>query len=107
MAIDVRSRLAISDASLAEFCRKWKIVRLELFGSVLREDFEASSDIDLLYVTAPDAQWSLLDHVTVEHELSRLLGRPTDLVSRRAVQSSQNWIRRRNILDSSIVIYES
>jgi predicted nucleotidyltransferase len=46
MAIDVRSRLNISDEELAQFCRKWKIVRLELFGSALRDDFDPeTSDI--------------------------------------------------------------
>jgi hypothetical protein len=105
MSIDVRSRLVISDEALAEFCRKWKIERLELFGSALREDFTAESDIDFLYVTEKEAGWSLLDHVHAEEELRRLLGRQVDLVSKRAVEAGKNWIRRRNILGSSRVIY--
>lgn len=105
MAIDVRSRLAISDEALAEFCRKWKIERLEIFGSALRDDFSDESDIDLLYVTEKEAGWSLLGHVRAEEELRQLLGRHVDLVSKRAIEASRNWIRRRNILGSSRVVY--
>jgi predicted nucleotidyltransferase len=105
MAVDVRSRLGISDEQLAEFCRKWKIQKLELFGSALREDFDPeNSDLDLLYVTEPGA-WSLLDHVGAEEELEGILGRKVDLVSRNAVERSRNRMRRNAILESTHPIY--
>jgi predicted nucleotidyltransferase len=90
---------------LEEFCRRWKIVELALFGSALREDFRPDSDIDLLVSFAPDADWSLLDHARMEQELSELLGREVDLVSRAAIEASANWIRRREILSTAKALY--
>jgi len=84
---------------LEEFCHRWKVTELSLFGS-LRDDFRADSDIDLLACFAPDAEWSLLDHARMEEELKEMLGREVDLVSRTAVEASPNWIRRREILNT-------
>ena len=91
---------------IADFCRRWKIARLEVFGSMLREDFGPESDLDFLYTFAPDAHWGW-DIVTMEEELSALLHRPVDLVSREAVASSRNWIRRAHILSSAHEIYSA
>ena len=101
------ARLGLPMDRLAEFCRQWKIVELALFGSALREDFRPDSDIDLLVTFAPDAAWSLLDHIEMEDELSAMLSRPVDLVSKRGVERSSNWIRRRAILESAKIVYAS
>ena len=95
----------VPEAALAEFCRRWKIAELAVFGSALRGDFGAESDIDLLVRFAPDADWSLFDHFRMEEELVRLLGREVDLVSREAVEQSPNWIRRREILSTARTVY--
>lgn len=93
--------LGIDAARLRDFCRRWKVAELEIFGSALRDDFREDSDIDFLVTFAPDADRSLLDQTTMEDELSALAGRKVDLVSRRAVERSPNWIRRRAILESA------
>jgi predicted nucleotidyltransferase len=90
---------------LEELCRRWRVTELSLFGSALREDFRADSDIDLLVRFAPDAEWSLLDHAKLERELTEMLGRKVDLVSRTAVEASPNWIRRREILSTARALY--
>jgi predicted nucleotidyltransferase len=90
--------------ALAGFCRRWKIVRLELFGSAVREDFGPESDLDFLYTFADDARWGW-DIVTLGDELSAMVGRPVDLVSRRAVERSHNWIRRKAILETARTLY--
>lgn len=95
----------VSEDEIAEFCRRWKISEFALFGSVLRDDFRADSDVDVLVTFAPDAQWSLLDRIQMEQELASLLGREVNLVSRRAIEQSENWIRRRGILTSAQVVY--
>ena len=100
-----RSRIDLSVGELTGFCRRWKIVELALFGSVLRPDFRPDSDVDMLVTFAADAQWSLFDHVRMQDELSNLLKRSVDLVSRKGIEKSRNYIRRREILDSSEVIY--
>lgn len=90
---------------IEEFCRRWKIVELAIFGSVLRDDFRSESDIDLLVRFASDAEWSLFDHARMEQELGELLGREVDLVSRSAVEQSPNWIRRKEILRTARTLY--
>lgn len=87
------------------FCQRWKVAELALFGSVLREDFGASSDVDVLVSFAADAHWTLFDLVRMEGELKAIVGRDVDLLERPAVERSENYIRRRNILSSLEVIY--
>ena len=101
------SRLRFDRGSLADFCRRWKVRRLEAFGSIVREDFGPDSDVDLLVTFAPDADWSLFDHLQMTGELRAILGRDVDLVSRRAVERSHNWIRREAILGSSRPFYDA
>ena len=98
-------RIPIDREKIAEFCQRWKITELALFGSVLREDFRKDSDVNVLVSFAPDADWSLFDAVNMEEELSDILDRKVDLVSRRAVERSSNWIRRKAILSTAESIY--
>jgi predicted nucleotidyltransferase len=90
---------------IEDFCRRWKIARLELFGSVLREDFGPDSDVDFLCSFAADASWSLFDLMRMERELSAIVGRKVDLVDREGVEGSRNWIRRREILSHAEPYY--
>jgi predicted nucleotidyltransferase len=101
----MRPNINIPKEKIADFCRRWKIVELSLFGSVLREDFGPDSDVDVLATFSPDAKWSLFDHVTMEQELSAIFGRKVDLVSRRVVERSDNWIRRKAILETAEPYY--
>ena len=100
-----RTKIEMPKEKIAEFCQKWKIVELSLFGSVLRDDFRSDSDVDMLVTFSPDAEWSLLDHVAMEEELSVIFGKKVDLVSRRAIERSENYIRRQHILSSVQTIY--
>lgn len=63
---------------IAEFCRRHGIVRFSLFGSILRDDFDADSDIDVLIEFAGPTP-SLLDLGGMQQELSGMLGRTVDL----------------------------
>jgi len=100
-------RINLPREELAAFCRRWKISDVALFGSVLRDDFRPDSDIDVLVTFDTAADWGLLDHAAMQEELASLLGRDVDLVSRRAVDASENWIRRRAILGSAETVYAS
>ena len=99
------ARIPIDRNKIAEFCRRWKITEFALFGSVLRDDFRPDSDVDVVVTFAPDAEWSLFDDVDMEEELSAIFGRKVDLVSRRAVERSDNWIRRKAILSTAEPVY--
>ncbi|MCI0551494.1 MAG: nucleotidyltransferase family protein [Anaerolineae bacterium] len=90
---------------LAEFCRRWKISELAFFGSVLRDDFRPSSDIDLLVSFSPMAKISLFDLVRMQNELKEIFGQEVDLVERCAIEKSENYIRRKNILENLKIIY--
>jgi len=93
--------------AIAEYCRRWKITELALFGSAIRDDFGPQSDIDLLATFAPDATWGLLDGVQMVDEIEKLLGRKVDLINRRALERSANIARRDAILSSAHVIYRA
>ena len=98
-------KIEIPQDEIADFCRRWKITELALFGSVLRADFGPESDVDVLVQFAPDHRWSLLDHVEMQEELKEILGRDVDLVNRQAIEQSHNHIRRKEILESAEVIH--
>ena len=101
----MHARIPLDQEKIAEFCQRWKIIEFALFGSILRDDFRPDSDVDVLATFAPEADWSLFDHVDMQEELSGLLGRKVDLVSRRAIERSDNWIRRKAILNTAEPIY--
>ncbi len=90
---------------IERFCRKWKITELSLFGSALREDFHEGSDVDVLVTFAPDARYGLFDLMDMQDELQDVLGREVDLVERKCVEQSENYIRRNHILNSLKVVY--
>jgi len=76
--------LDYDERKLAELCRRYGIARLEVFGSVARGTAGPDSDVDLLYELAPGATlgWEIDD---LQQQLSELLGRRVDLVSKRAL----------------------
>lgn len=101
----VKSRLPLD--KLPAFCERWKIAELSVFGSILTDAFRPDSDVDLMIVYEPDADWGLLDHCRMERELEQLLGREVDVLLREGVEESYNWIRREEILSTAKVIYET
>jgi len=97
--------ISIRKEELQAFCQQHRIRRLALFGSVLREDFRPDSDIDVLVDFEDGAEPGLFELVGMQEELSRVLNRQVDLVERKAVEQSENYIRRRHILNSAETVY--
>lgn len=97
----MRSEIPIPAKQLDDFCRRWKISELRVFGSALREDFRPDSHLDLLVRFAPGADWSLLDHIAMQEELSVIIGRKVDLISQSAIERRSNWICRKSILETA------
>ncbi len=87
------------------YCERWHISEFAVFGSVLRSDFTAKSDIDVLVTFAEDVRYTLFDLVHMADELEAILGRPVDLLDRKAVETSANYIRREEILGTAEIIY--
>lgn len=90
---------------IAEFCDRWQITEFALFGSVLRDDFNQNSDIDVLVTFAPNAKRGLTETMQMQDELQTLFGRRVDLIVKTAIERSQNWLRRKNILTSAQIVY--
>ncbi|HEY9619244.1 MAG TPA: nucleotidyltransferase family protein [Crinalium sp.] len=98
----VISRLKASPTQIAKFCQRWHITELALFGSILRDDFRADSDIDVLVTFAPEHGLSWDDRLKMQGEIEVLLGRKVDLVSKKYLK---NPYRRYEILKTHRVIY--
>lgn len=97
--------LPIPRKELNEFCRRWKVTELSLFGSVLGKDFRPDSDVDVLVTFSPDAKVSLFDLVEMKAEMETLFKREVDLVEKQAILDSPNYIRRKSILSNTRVVY--
>ncbi len=100
-----QAKFTIPKAKLSEFCRHWNISELALFGSALREDFRPDSDVDVLVSFAPQAHVTLFDMAQMQNELKDIFHREVDLVSKRGLENSRNYLRRKQILDSAQVIH--
>lgn len=70
----MKPRLPVAAETLSDFCRRHRIRKLSLFGSVLRGTARPDSDVDLLVEFEPDARPTLLSLAGMEEELSALLG---------------------------------
>jgi len=74
--------IAVDHQAVVEFCRKHRIRKLSLFGSVLRDDFQPESDVDVLVEFEPGHVPGFIRLYSIEEELSGLLGhRKVDLVT--------------------------
>jgi predicted nucleotidyltransferase len=93
--------VAFPEAEIAEICRRYHVRELAVFGSASRGELRADSDIDLLVEFLPEAGVDLLQHFAAERELSELLGRKVDLVSKRALRS----VLREQVLSQARLIY--
>ena len=101
------ARIGIPSERIAAFCERWRVTELALFGSVLRDDFGPDSDVDVLVAFDEGARHGLFDMVRMESELETIFGRKVDLVSRRGLERSRNYLRRKAILSSTETIHGS
>jgi len=78
----MKARVSVDRDKLAEFCRRHHIRKLGFFGSVLRDDFNLDSDVDVLVEFEPGEEPGFIALSRIEEELAALLGwRRVDLVS--------------------------
>ena len=96
--------LKVPRKKLAAFCRKYRIQKLAFFGSVLREDFKSTSDVDVI-VEFKKGYTPGLSFFAMPEELKKILGREVDLLTFQGVKTSRNPIRRKAILESAQVYY--
>ena len=77
-----RKNIEIPRGKIAEFCKRHRIRRLALFGSVLRDDFGPQSDVDVLVEFEPGTKVGMIRLASMEIELGDLLGRKVDMNTR-------------------------
>ena len=103
------SRIELPAELIAAFCRQWGLACLEVFGSALRDDFRADSDVDFLYTPGPrfkrEQAFGPWGQNHMAEELAGIVGRPVELLDRRQIQRHRNWIRRQHILQSAQPVY--
>ena len=102
------AEISLRHSELQALCRRFHVRRLEIFGSAARgDDFDpARSDIDFLVEFAAKED-DLARFVDFKEALEALLARRVDLVDRKAIESSRNYIRKRHILAGAEPVYDA
>lgn len=90
---------------LQPFCEKYRIHRLEVFGSAVRGDVRPDSDVDLLVTLDESASVSTDELLEMAGEVEELIGRPVDFVLRNALEQSPNRFAREHILATAVRVY--
>jgi len=95
------SPISVPQEKIADFCRRYEVRQIQIFGSTLREDFGPESDVDVLVEFEPDAQIGFIVLGRMRRELEQLFQRPVDLVPRDGLKPSI----REAVLSNAEVIY--
>lgn len=98
----VKERLKASPSEIADFCQRWNIIELALFGSILRSDFRPDSDIDILASFSPNTCWNIFDFMQMQEQLENMLERSVDLTQKSLINNPFSQVE---ILESYRVIY--
>lgn len=93
--------ISLPKEEIADFCRRYKVRQIQLFGSALRDDFGPDSDVDVLVEFEPDAQIGFIALGRMRRKLEELLQRPVDLVPQDGLKPRI----REAVLSSAEVIY--
>jgi predicted nucleotidyltransferase len=91
----------IPHEKIETFCQHYQVRRMSLFGSVLRDDFKAESDVDVLVQFDPDARVSFITLGKMQRELAVIFQRPVDLVP----QDGLKPVIRNQVLSTAQVVY--
>ena len=91
----------VDETALGDLCRRYRVGELSLFGSAARGEMRADSDIDMLVEFLPDAGIDLVDYAGLMLDLSRLLGRKVDLVSKNGLKP----LIRASVLEEAALLY--
>ena len=90
---------------IKQFCSKWNIKELSVFCSALTDKFNKDSDIDILVSFYDNSHYGLFELSDMKAELQKIFGREVDLVTRKSVERSPNFLRSNSILSNLKLIY--
>ena len=105
METSIKTNLPLDSQILSDFCRRWQIEELAVFGSALRSDFSKKSDVDFLVTYSPDRAHIAWGDFPDKAEMEQLLGRKVDWLTRSAVESARNPLFRQEVFGTAQVIY--
>ena len=88
--------------AIADFCKKWGIVKLSVFGSILRDDFRPDSDVDFLAEFDSSRRYTFSTYFDMDDELEHIVGRKVDLLNAKVLASSKNPYRYSLIFGSAV-----
>jgi hypothetical protein len=91
-----------NNASVNNRQNPYQILLLPFAFCLLPFDFREAALVSF----AEDAKITFFDLDTIEQQLSKLFNRPVEVVTKRAIEQSHNWIRKKNILENAQIIYE-
>jgi predicted nucleotidyltransferase len=91
----------VDETKLADLCRRYRVRELSFFGSAARGEMRPDSDIDMLVEFLPDADIDLVDYAGLMLDLSHLLGRKVDLVSKNGLKP----LIRASVLQEARLLY--
>jgi predicted nucleotidyltransferase len=91
----------VDEARLADLCQRYRVRELSLFGSAARGEMRAGSDIDMLVEFLPNAKVDLVEYAGLMLDLSKLLGRKVDLVSKNGLKP----LIRASVLEEARLLY--
>ena len=94
-------RLQVDQDELGELCRQYHVRELSVFGSAARDQMGPDSDIDLLVEFLPNSKVDLVDYAGLMLELSQLIGRKVDLVSKKGLKP----LIRASVLKEARLLY--
>jgi len=95
------SRISVPERKIKDFCRRYQVQRMALFGSVLRDDFRPDSDIDILVVFDPSAFVTFMTLGKMKRELSEIFQREVDLIPQEGLKPAI----REAVLSSTQEVY--
>ncbi len=100
-AVGMPLRASYDAEALAAFRQRWNVTQVEVFGSAIRDDFDAErSDVDLVLTFADEREIGLFDLAAMRRQLQTIFDRPVDLITRGSLAFMENRLRQQSILTS-------
>jgi uncharacterized protein len=106
MSVVVVTDLSPDGERLRDICARFRVARLEVFGSFARGDAGVASDVDILVTFKSEARIGL-EFIALKMELENLFGRSVDLLTCSSVERSPNKYFRHFTLAHTAPLYES
>lgn len=95
------SGMQIDESAVAQLCRRYSVRELSIFGSAVRGEMTPDSDVDMLVEFLPGADIDLVDYAGLMLDLSSLIGRKVDLVSKNGLKP----LIRGSVLEQARLLY--